>query len=346
MVKGPIHPNGSNFHRGLRFDIVARMRKHVESGLVAERPRWLEWCERVPPFQNQTLHLQARTVRNPYRRMLEFLFNKYPDLRFQDCYVDGNDWSKGNDVYRDDHPAMQFVARQLDLMRTEGMSKKEAFLCTEKMFRERREHLEREQKIMMAQAFDLGLRPMFTTGRAYLEVEKAKNEAAHLNNIRLKLRQLKRRATETVETKEEAAESASGTEKPKGDKHLIIDKQKRLELLRTIGGGEKKQTEAEQAGQPKSTKDDLKAEGSTSTDPDKVDDSEGSAPRKDHPDDASEHTSPVHTSPAEQGLRPSEGGVIIKPSTQKKDLGRKSRKSRSDLSSMLQGGGVMGEDQD
>ena len=25
----------------------------------------------------------------------------------QDCYVDGNDWSAGNDAYRDDHPVMQ-----------------------------------------------------------------------------------------------------------------------------------------------------------------------------------------------------------------------------------------------
>ena len=44
----------------------------------------------------------------------------------QDCYVDGNDWSAGNDAYRDDHPVMQFVGKQLEIMRMEGTSKKEA----------------------------------------------------------------------------------------------------------------------------------------------------------------------------------------------------------------------------
>ena len=40
--------------------------------------------------------------------------------------MDGNDWSAGNDAYRDDHPVMQFVGKQLEIMRMEGTSKKEA----------------------------------------------------------------------------------------------------------------------------------------------------------------------------------------------------------------------------
>jgi len=128
--------------------------------------------------------------------MVNFLLKKYPDLRFQDCYVDGNDWSAGNDAYRDDHPVMQFVGKQLELMRTEGLNKKEAFSQTEKHFRERRQHLETEQKLMMATAVKAGFQPMFCTGRAYLEVEKARLESQHLQKIIGVLRRSKREASE------------------------------------------------------------------------------------------------------------------------------------------------------
>jgi len=152
----------------------------------------------VPPMENHNLNLQVRKIRNPYPQMVNFLLKKYPDLRFQDCYVDGNDWSVGNDTFRDDHPVMQFVARQLDFM-NQGLSKKEAFRETEKVFRERREYLEREQKVMMAMALNSGLAPMFSTGRAYLEVESAKSEAAHLQGIRRQLRSLKQAEFERQE---------------------------------------------------------------------------------------------------------------------------------------------------
>eukprot|EP00928_Gymnodinium_smaydae_P007580 TRINITY_DN12716_c0_g1_i1.p1 TRINITY_DN12716_c0_g1~~TRINITY_DN12716_c0_g1_i1.p1 ORF type:complete len:427 (-),score=86.20 TRINITY_DN12716_c0_g1_i1:102-1262(-) len=223
MVKAAIHPNGANFRRAARLDIVARTRRLCEVGLIKERPKWLEWCERVPPMELHNLHMQARTVRNPYPRMLDFLLKKHPDLRFQDCYVDGNDWSVGNDVYRNDHPAMQFVARQLELMREEGLSKKEAFAETEELFRGRREHLEREQKVMMAmmaKAGEEGLQPMFTTGRAYLEQEKARNEAAHLNHIRQRLRELRRRAEEEQAKK---LESEGEKEKDKKEEPKYVD---------------------------------------------------------------------------------------------------------------------------
>eukprot|EP00929_Paragymnodinium_shiwhaense_P015165 TRINITY_DN123205_c0_g1_i1.p1 TRINITY_DN123205_c0_g1~~TRINITY_DN123205_c0_g1_i1.p1 ORF type:complete len:405 (+),score=117.50 TRINITY_DN123205_c0_g1_i1:150-1364(+) len=220
--KGANHPNTSNWNRNFRMDIVARTRKQCEVGLVKERPQWLEWCERVPPMELKGLQLQARTIRNPYPNMLAHLLKKYPDLRFQDCYVDGNDWSVGNDAFRDDHPAMQFVARQLQLMREEGMSKQKAFKETERMFQERREHLEREQKVLMASALDLGLAPMFTTGTAYLEVEKAKNEAAHLNQIRLKLREMRKKQVEEKASDELSREAdrsarAGGQEREEED---------------------------------------------------------------------------------------------------------------------------------
>jgi len=189
--KGAIHPNTSNFRRVARLDCVARARKLCEFGLLKERPKWLEWAERVPPMENHSLSLQVRTIRNPYPQMIAFLLKKYPDLRFQDCYVDGNDWSTGNDTFRDDHPVMQFVARQLDFM-NQGLSKKEAFAKAEDLFRDRREYLEREQKVMMAIALDSGLAPMFATGRAYLEAEKAKAETAHLQSIQRQLRQLRK----------------------------------------------------------------------------------------------------------------------------------------------------------
>lgn len=182
-MKGACHPNGSNFQRVARLDVVNRVRRLSEVGLLKERPKWLNWCERVPPMENHNLQLQTRTVRSPYPQMVNFLLKKYPDLRFQDCYVDGNDWSAGNDSYRDDHPVMQFVGKQLEIMRTEGTSKKEAFKRTEEHFRERRRNLETEQKLMMAMAVKAGFQPMFCTGRAYLEVEKARLESAHLKKI-------------------------------------------------------------------------------------------------------------------------------------------------------------------
>lgn len=196
-LKGAIHPNSTNFRRIARLDVVARVRRLCEAGLLEQRPQWLEWCERVPPMENHNLHLQARNIRNPYPQMIRFLLRKYPDLRFQDCYVDGNDWSAGNDSFRADHPVMQFVARQLEIMRTEGVSKREAFQRTEELFRQRREHLEREQKVMMAMALDAGLAPMFATGQAYLQAEKVKSEAAHLNEIRRQLRDMRKKAADT-----------------------------------------------------------------------------------------------------------------------------------------------------
>merc|ERR1712157_553760 len=73
----------------------------------------------------------------------------------------------------------------------QGFSKKKAFEKTEELFRERREYLEREQKVMMAMALDSGLTPMFTTGAAYLQAEVAEAEEAQLKKILRELRSAK-----------------------------------------------------------------------------------------------------------------------------------------------------------
>eukprot|EP00747_Dinoflagellata_sp_TGD_P162477 gnl/TRDRNA2_/TRDRNA2_180137_c0_seq1.p1 gnl/TRDRNA2_/TRDRNA2_180137_c0~~gnl/TRDRNA2_/TRDRNA2_180137_c0_seq1.p1 ORF type:complete len:426 (+),score=108.88 gnl/TRDRNA2_/TRDRNA2_180137_c0_seq1:102-1379(+) len=243
MVKGAVHPNGTNFRRVARLDIVARTRKLCETGLLNTRPQWLEWCERVPPMELHNLQVQAKKVRNPYPQMVSYLLKKHPDLRFQDCYVDGNDWSVGNDAYRDDHPVMQFVSRQLELMNKEGLSKKEAFSRTEEWFKERRQNLESEQKMMMAMALDAGLRPMFCSGQAYLEVERARAETEHLNRIRRVLREERTRIVE-----QDQAEQLKKGEEPEAAKApskraLEVQSQlhaevMRLELVRQAGGKE------------------------------------------------------------------------------------------------------------
>jgi len=220
------HPNGTNFRRVARLDIVDRVRKLHETKLMKERPRWLEWCERVPPMENHNLKLQSQRIRNPYPSMVSFLLKKYPDLRFQDAYVDGNDWSKGNDAYRNDHPVMQFVSRQLEFM-NEGLSKPAAFEATESLFRKRRMQQEAEQKVLMAMALDSGFSPMFTTGGAFLEAEKAKAEIEHLKIIRGRLRDM----TEVKLAELEAANADGEADRPVGRIGLGQKKKFERELL-------------------------------------------------------------------------------------------------------------------
>lgn len=205
---GAVHPNGTNFRRASKLDIVARMRRLEATNMLKEgRPSWLELCERVPPMELHSLQVQSRKIRSPYPQMIKFLLAKYPDLRFQDCYVDGNEWGVGMDAYRNDHPVMQFVGKQLSLMNT-GSSKKDAFKETEKYFYERRIRKESEHKVMLAMALEHGVQPMFTSGKAYLDNEIAKAELEHLNRIRRRLSDLKgeaqrKQATEVAETGQE-----------------------------------------------------------------------------------------------------------------------------------------------
>ncbi|KAF8822007.1 hypothetical protein IE077_000118 [Cardiosporidium cionae] len=193
MAKGAIHPNGTNFRRISKLDIVARMRLLIQQK-VYKRPKWLAATEKVPPLELQNLKLKDKTISNPYFGLVKTVLQKYPNLRFQDCFVDGNDWSKGNDTYRDDHPVMQFAAKQLQLMNT-GLPKKAAFKQAEKHFYERRLALEKQQKLQMALAVDEKVEPLFTTGQGYWLTQMAKSEQEHLKRILSVLRSMKKNAT-------------------------------------------------------------------------------------------------------------------------------------------------------
>ncbi|EAA20605.1 hypothetical protein [Plasmodium yoelii yoelii] len=89
MGKGAVHPNGSNFCRSLKYNIVDKMRKLIETNLY-DRPRWLEWSERAPPIEIYNISLKSKYNNNKYIDLVKFLLKKYPHLRFQDCFVEGN----------------------------------------------------------------------------------------------------------------------------------------------------------------------------------------------------------------------------------------------------------------
>lgn len=196
MAKGAVYPRSSNFTRWSKTNIVSRMRKYVDSNMFS-RPRWMTLVERAPPLELHEIHMNSHFVANPYPELVAHLLRKYPNLRFQDCFVRGNNWTKGNDYYRDDHPVMQFVAYQLNLMQEKGFSRKEAFKLTERVFYERRMQLEREQKIHMAlntTALNGGkLEPMFTSAEAYWHTEIAKRQEQQYSKIAHHFRLLRAR---------------------------------------------------------------------------------------------------------------------------------------------------------
>ena len=196
MPSGAVHPNSSNFSRVSRLNVVERVRRLVAMGVYEKRPVWLEFAERAPPMELHNLKLADMRVKSPYPAMVRFVLSQFPDMRFQDCFVEGNDWSVGNDSYRDDHPVMQFVARQLQLMNSKGLSKKEAFAVTRGEYLERRLEIENRQKIEMALACNQRIvpafTPLFTTGAAIATQREAQLEIAHLNHIRRKLRMLRK----------------------------------------------------------------------------------------------------------------------------------------------------------
>ncbi|OEH80595.1 hypothetical protein cyc_02815 [Cyclospora cayetanensis] len=125
MPKGAIHYTGTNFSRLRRLDVVSRVRALTHQRMM-QRPQWLTYAERAPPLELSSLHLKCRRVHNTYLALTRELLQKYPDVRFQDCFVEGNDPVKGLDTFRADHPAMQFVALQLRLM-NQGVPKAAAF---------------------------------------------------------------------------------------------------------------------------------------------------------------------------------------------------------------------------
>ncbi|KAK1932713.1 hypothetical protein X943_000462 [Babesia divergens] len=188
MAKGAVHITGSNFaaRRRLRWDILDRMRKLVYNG-TCDRPKWLEWVERAPPLETRNILHTDRTIRNPYIPLVAALLKKYPHLRFEQCFRPENQWQKGLDHYAVDHPVMQFVANQLSLMNT-GMSQKDAFQKTEKMFYKRRMEMEARIKVAMALAVDEDVEPLYTSGYAYWHKKIAQERGIFLMHIRDELR--------------------------------------------------------------------------------------------------------------------------------------------------------------
>ncbi|CAD51026.1 hypothetical protein PFAG_01827 [Plasmodium falciparum Santa Lucia] len=189
MGKGAVHPNGSNFCRFLKYNIVDKMRTLVNTNLY-DTPRWLEWSERAPPMEIYNISLKTKYNNNKYMDLVKFLLKKYPHLRFQDCYVEGNNNIKGYDYFRNDHIITQMATHQLYYM-NRGYSKKEALEKTEKLFYDRRMDIEKQQKINMCLAIDEKVKPIYTNGYQYLYEKMADNEKAHLSIILKKLRNMK-----------------------------------------------------------------------------------------------------------------------------------------------------------
>ncbi|KNA01974.1 hypothetical protein PVNG_06271 [Plasmodium vivax North Korean] len=189
MGKGAVHPNGSNFCRALKYNIVDKMRTLVETNLY-DRPRWLEWAERAPPIEIHNISLKSRYNNNKYIDLVKFLLKKYPHLRFQDCYVEGNNNVKGYDFFRNDHIITQMATHQLYYM-NRGYGKKEALERVEKEFYNRRMELEKKQKINMCLSIDKKIKPLYTNGYAYLYEKMVDNEKAHLGLILKRLRTMR-----------------------------------------------------------------------------------------------------------------------------------------------------------
>ena len=73
MTKGAVHPNGSNFYRGIQYDVVARVERLLDHNSYRKRPDWLLWCQRVPPLELHNLMLQDKKISNPYRQLVRDL---------------------------------------------------------------------------------------------------------------------------------------------------------------------------------------------------------------------------------------------------------------------------------
>ena len=230
-MPGAIHPNSSNFSRTTRFNVVDRVRRLVAQGAYESRPDWLESAERAPPMELDNLNLREIRIRNPYIGMVRHVLKKFPDMRFQDCFVDGNDWSKGNDKFRADHPVMQFVARQLQLINKEGMSRSAAFTKTSQEYLERRKQLEAQHKLDMALACNQRIVPAFsgiyTTGSGIARAQECEIEVIHLNHIRRKLRMLRKEIEPHEKRRMNAKEMALDLEV---ERSLLLPNMMRVEV--------------------------------------------------------------------------------------------------------------------
>lgn len=147
-----LFPNKSpldGYERHLRFDIVSRMRAMTKDRLYAMRPPWLTWAERAPPLKMHNLLTQSKTIHNPYPDKIKRILRDHPTLRFADCFVDGNEWIRGVDQYRYDHPAVQIAARWLNYEHR-GLDREEAYRRAVDDMYQRRLALERNQRVAMA----------------------------------------------------------------------------------------------------------------------------------------------------------------------------------------------------
>ncbi|CRH03141.1 conserved Plasmodium protein, unknown function [Plasmodium relictum] len=214
MGKGAVHPNGSNFCRFLKYNIVDKMRKLVETNLY-DKPRWLEWSERSPPMEIYNVSLKSKYNNNKYIDLVKFLLKKYPHLRFQDCFVEGNNNIKGYDYFRSDHIITQMATHQLYYM-NRGYGKKEALEKVEKIFYNRRMEIEKQQKINMCLAIDEKVKPLYTNGYSYLYEKMAENEKAHLNIILKKLKNM----TEKLKKEKKTNDINQNIEKIETSKNL------------------------------------------------------------------------------------------------------------------------------
>lgn len=215
MGKGAIHPNGSNFCRFLKYNIVDKMRKLVDTNLY-ERPRWLEWAERAPPIEIYNISLKSKYYNNKYIDLVKFLLNKYPHLRFQDCYVEGNNNIKGYDYFRNDHILTQMATHQLDYM-NKGYTRKEALEKVEQLFYKRRMEIEKQQKINMCFAIDQEVKPLYTNGYAYLYDTIAENEKKHLNLILKKLKAMNSKMKREKKNKMQSGDNTHIAESEKNE---------------------------------------------------------------------------------------------------------------------------------
>ncbi|GIX62217.1 queuine tRNA-ribosyltransferase-like protein [Babesia caballi] len=207
------------------------MRKLVRNG-TCDRPRWLEWVsssraccanvfdqvERAPPLETRNMLHGDRTIRNPYLPLIETLLQKYPHLRFEQCFRPENQWQKGNSPTEPDRPRRRprqlrrrppgHAVRRQPTRAHEPRHVAPGRLCksedcpwptdaaqTERMFYKRRMEIEARLKVAMALAVDEDVEPLYTTGYAYWHVgvdrrrsdtplEKNRTRARHLPHSR------------------------------------------------------------------------------------------------------------------------------------------------------------------
>ncbi|SIO73559.1 conserved Plasmodium protein, unknown function [Babesia microti strain RI] len=179
---------GTNFsvYRRLTLNIVDKMRRLVDNN-VYDRPRWLEWAEITPPLENRNLMNTDRNTFNAYLPLISRLLAKYPHLRFHNCYSQGNEFTKGNDRYNEDHHVMRFVKKQMEFI-NQGFTKRKSFELTEKHFYRERMEIEKNLKINAALGIDECASTGYTSGYQLYNEKRAQDVARSLHSYLTQLR--------------------------------------------------------------------------------------------------------------------------------------------------------------